>query len=645
MATQSVSVTKSGTGFTVDVTAANLLEDLSVRDFEVFHDGALTSKADYAKTSRTLLTYSGASLPANTPVLVRRKTPNVVVQNITYADRFSSSLWNDELDRIIRWREEIDNTASGGLVPVLIGNNGFRGNNEFDGLVTIVDDTQSASSSTGALVVDGGVGVKKNLNIAGTLDVNGDIGANNNLSADGTLTIGGASTIGGALSVDDLTQASSSSTGALVVGGGVGIGKDLRVAGDIYVTDDLTVQDNVVINGLIINPMTINDTTESTSTSTGSLIVKGGVGIAKNVFISGTLNNTGAITSVGTVNITNTTQSVDSSTGSLVADGGVGIKKNLNVAGTVDINGNIGANGTLTLGGVATLSSALVVDSTVDSTTPLTGSIQTDGGLGVVKDVFVGGDIFANELTATGGDVFVRSSLSTDSPVIRFVNDVSNEGIIFLGRSGIGIDSGNMFVSNQTNGKDLILRAYNAGGTPLKGLVVDPDVPSVTVPFFTTTTSKTTGALIVTGGAGFGGNINASGLSFNNSANVMSHYSEGTFTITNDGDATGVLSAQACEYTRVGNLVHVRIVFTVDTNFTANSIAGLPFSPVNQAAGISSVSAFAPVLFSGAGTNNVFAYATTTNKLFFVNDANTTNNHPPTTSPSLYRVSLTYRTA
>lgn len=108
MATSNISTTKTGTGWTVDVTAANLLTDTDIKDFIVLHNGITASLSDYTKTSPTLLTYNGAALASNTPIEIRRKTPNSIIQSVQFGDRFSSSLWNNELDRMIRWREEAD---------------------------------------------------------------------------------------------------------------------------------------------------------------------------------------------------------------------------------------------------------------------------------------------------------------------------------------------------------------------------------------------------------------------------------------------------------------------------------------------------------------------------------------------------------
>jgi hypothetical protein len=83
--------------------------------------------------------------------------------------------------------------------------------NDTTSTVNINGDTQSDSCTTGALVVDGGVGIGGNLNLCGKLDLN------------------------------NATESTSCTTGALIVDGGVGIAKNLNVCGDAKISGDLTV--------------------------------------------------------------------------------------------------------------------------------------------------------------------------------------------------------------------------------------------------------------------------------------------------------------------------------------------------------------------------------------------------------------------
>ena len=144
----------------------------------------------------------------------------------------------------------------------------------------------------------------------------------------------------------------------------------------------------------------LTDNTQSTSTTTGSLIVSGGVGIAKSVHIGGDLIvsgkfNGGAV-EFGNIKIAQTDDNtIDTSSGNLKisSSGTVEINDDLNVVGVLSATGNV------TLGNATsdatTVSGTLAVQSTTNSTSKTTGALKVSGGVGINNDLHVGGDITA----------------------------------------------------------------------------------------------------------------------------------------------------------------------------------------------------------------------------------------------------------
>ena len=105
--------------------------------------------------------------------------------------------------------------------------------------------------------------------------------------------------------------------------GGLGIAKNAFVGGALNVAGVATAK----------------ITTESTSISSGSLVVSGGVGVAKNAFVGGALNVAGASTLTGIVTAAATTVSNGVSSGSLITSGGLGVAGNAWVGGTLNVAG------------------------------------------------------------------------------------------------------------------------------------------------------------------------------------------------------------------------------------------------------------------------------------------------------------------
>jgi hypothetical protein len=100
------------------------------------------------------------------------------------------------------------------------------------GQITITTNTASISTSTGALIVAGGAGIGQNLYVGGSIYGNTIYSNGLPVLTSGTTFSGG--TVSGAINITNTTSSTSTVTGALIVAGGAGIGKDLYVKGTIY---------------------------------------------------------------------------------------------------------------------------------------------------------------------------------------------------------------------------------------------------------------------------------------------------------------------------------------------------------------------------------------------------------------------------
>ena len=289
--------------------------------------------------------------------------------------------------------------------------------------VTIANGTNATSSTTGALQVVGGVGIQKDLWVSGRAYVNGALvlttaTLNNGIPSLEVVTQFGSTTLS-VISITNTSSAISTTTGALIVAGGVGIGGDLYVGGsvtatnfygNIYPTNSSSIQvgfattsnyallfntDTIVTTAINIAGGTAGQVPYQTSASVTSFY---GPGTAGNVLVS---NGTNSPTYNNTLTLTGTTSATSTTTGALVISGGVGI------GGSIFVGSSAAIAGGVKISGITTVTNATAASSTNS------GALQVVGGAGIVGALYVGGGISGNLIGGSTGALIYQSSTST----------------------------------------------------------------------------------------------------------------------------------------------------------------------------------------------------------------------------------------
>jgi len=161
----------------------------------------------------------------------------------------------------------------------------------------------STDFDTGAVVIVGGLGVGGESNFGSNLNVEGNLSVFTSAAIDGflevyddtlieaDLEVSNNSIFGGIVNIDSAEESSDSSTGALVVVGGVGIGGNVYIDENVEILGALDVYSNSTIDG----NLEIFGNTPSNGVDSGALVITdGGLGVKSDTNIGGYLNVGGA---------------------------------------------------------------------------------------------------------------------------------------------------------------------------------------------------------------------------------------------------------------------------------------------------------------------------------------------------------------
>ena len=463
------------------------------------HDASYIGGSQVVTTS-TLGGFGVTSLLAGTDTAINTSTGEVTVwdistlQSVTRRGNTTSygiSIFNNSQTAFV-----VTGGARIGGDTGVGGNLVVTGTSVLTDIVSILSTASSNSPASGALVVGGGLGVAENLYVGGTFVFTGELSVANTLTSFGTLQ------------VYNTSQSTSTTTGAVVVSGGVGIGGDLYARNIVsngaqvittssignygiaalYAGTDTAVNTN---SGIVIvwNTSTLDSVAQRGSVTSATITINNTLSVSSDVFIGNNISvQAGAVfnnvTATGIIDLQNISDSISPSTGAVKIAGGLGVRGNLYGTAIYDLNARVIT--TATVGNYAVTTLTAGTDTAVSSAR---------------GDVVVWSTSTLQTVTQRGG--------TTDQLI------TINNTLTVAGDASVG---GNFTVTGALN----VLQTSTIADVIISGVT--------TVTNTTDSFSTITGAVQIAGGLGVGGNIFA-GAVYDQNARVITTATIGTFGI------------------------------------------------------------------------------------------------------------------
>jgi hypothetical protein len=482
-------------------------------------------------------------------------------------------------------------TTSGALV--VTGGVGVAGNITVGARFKSTDDTQSTSTTTGAIITAGGIGIAKNLTVGGDATITG------NLTVQGVLTAIQSST----LEVNDLQVTLAKGAGSSAAADGAGINVDYgNVGANITYTHATTSWNfnravigstyanfggNVLATNFVGGGVNISGNLLATTAVLNALTVNGGItstgffnttaNISAAVVNGGEINSTGLINTTGNISGATVIAGQFNTTGNLVAS--QVSTGTLNATGLINTLGNVSA--ATVIAGQFNTTGNLVASQVSTGTLNATGLINTLGNISASR-------INADTLAATG-TIWANATTDTTS--------LSTGALIVAGGTAVGktLWVGEGAVINSTRAAEAF-QVYGATGNngliyadTAKSAIVFSSAGNVTVQNGVIAKFDSTGAIRLPVGSsaqrpGAAGNVDVAGLlRFSTTSNNMEFYdgtdwlvagSEFTIITTNafNGDGSTVAFTLSSSSTTAGTIVMVNGVVQIPV--TAYSVSG-----------------------------------------------------------------------
>lgn len=379
--------------------------------------------------------------------------------------------------------------STGGMA--ITGDSYIKGALQLTGIVTGTNVTNATSTATGALQIQGGAGIARDLYVGGTIFGN----------LTGTVTTA--------------TNLAKGQQGAIPIQSDAGATTFIPIGPSGYV---------LTSNGSTATWNTVSSLAAGTATNALNIAITGTNAATPFFFgIVQSINPTGYYAPV----FSTATMSLVPQTGVLSLGGTV--DSTTSTAGTLVVSGGVGIAKAVVIGSTLTNYGPTIILNTTAATNTTSGALQVSGGAGIGGDlyatrIFDAGQRVQTSITPVAGNAGIVVAVSTSGAATTLT--IANHGVVSLtGSTYLGVSASTGTITLTNNGVQTLTAGTDTAVSASTGTVTvwnTSTLQTITNRGWTTTNAinitntiasagTNTGALTVAGGAGLGGNLNVGG--------------------------------------------------------------------------------------------------------------------------------------